>query len=55
MSYAVRRYWDRVAQILNTFDQRWNEWEQIARAHELAVIELYSDACAPWFDNRAFK
>lgn len=50
----ARRWWDRVAQIRNTLDASHSVHEAQAVSMERAVSELYSDACSPWFDGRAF-
>lgn len=53
MSYAVRRWWDRVAQVRNELDASHNFHEAQALAMERAVNELIDNACSPWFENAA--
>lgn len=51
---VTRSWWARVAQLRNGMDQSTSFHEAQALAMERAVNEMYSEACSPWFDERAF-
>jgi hypothetical protein len=56
-TYDTRRFWARVAELRNEppLNSMPSFHEAQALAIEQAVNELASEACAPWFDNTAFK